>query len=392
VNARVEEIRLQDFRAIENARLRLSDLTVLVGRNGAGKSSVLDAIEFMREAVTDSLPNALDRRDGLAAVKRLGSADDDAVGVAIVLRVELPGRHVRVLYGFQLRGRAESMCIEEVLVVAPARGMGFTRRGGDFASDVPVTPIVPNHRLVLPLVADEELWAIVLAAIRGMRAYEIVPQNVAASVPIQPSTSLLPTGGNAGDVLNDLASRPEAYAQVVAALKAVTLGITGVKAVPHSGRRAVVFTQEIRGVAHDLSASQMSQGTLRALGELLALHQSPQPTLVLLDEVEDSIHPRALEAMLEAVEGVLDRFPVVLTTHSPEVLSKRQVLPERVRVLEWKNGVSRVYPLSRGTLESVDAVTTAGDLLRFNALWPSDEQDAFAGDLLALDDEARDET
>ena len=69
----VEELRLRNFRAFENARLELSDLTFLVGRNGAGKSSLLDAMDLLREAVSDSLENALDRRGGLQKVQRAES-------------------------------------------------------------------------------------------------------------------------------------------------------------------------------------------------------------------------------------------------------------------------------------------------------------------------------
>lgn len=129
----------------------------------------------------------------------------------------------------------------------------------------------------------------------------------------------------------------------------------------------------------------MSQGTLRALGVVLALHQRPEPSLVLIDEIEDSIHPRAVEAILEAVEEQVDEFPIVLTTHSPEVLSKRQVVPERTHIVQWDGGMSRLYPLSQGTKESVDAVTTVGDLLRFNAVWPSETPEIFAGELLGLE-------
>ena len=38
---RIQELRLEGFRAFESARLSLDDLTVLVGRNGAGKSTLL---------------------------------------------------------------------------------------------------------------------------------------------------------------------------------------------------------------------------------------------------------------------------------------------------------------------------------------------------------------
>jgi putative ATP-dependent endonuclease of OLD family len=42
----VKTVRVADFRSLTNVELELSDLTVLVGANNAGKTSLLDAIQF----------------------------------------------------------------------------------------------------------------------------------------------------------------------------------------------------------------------------------------------------------------------------------------------------------------------------------------------------------
>lgn len=382
IRARVEEIRLQNYRALDNARLGLSDLTLLVGRNGAGKSSVLDAVEFIREAVTDNLPNALDRRDGFEGVFRKGAPAGERLGLAVVMSVTVATRAVRMLYGFELGPDGR---IEEALRVEPATSLGFRRSGGEFESQARISPIVPPLRLVLPLVAVEELWEIVWNTLAGMRAYEIAPELVASPSLIQGATSLERRGVNAGDVLGEVRGREDAYGAVLGSLRAVTPSIVDIQARAMLGRRVISFTQRARHGEHrEFTAQQVSQGTLHALGVLLALHQSPEPSLVLIDEVEDSIHPRGLEALLEAAEEVVPRFPVVVTTHSTEVLATRYARPERLRILQWEDGVSHIYPLSEGTRESVDALTTVGDLLRINALWPSDAPDRFEGDILEL--------
>lgn len=384
--ARIEEIRLQNFRAFENARLSLADLTFLVGRNGAGKSSLLDAVEFFREALTDSLPNALNRRDGFEAVFRKGAPMLlNPMGLAVVLRVPLAGRDVRVLYGFELWPGPEGISIREALRVSPGASLGFVRTDNDAESEQWRTPpAVPKNRLLLPLVVSNDLWRIAYDTLSKMRAYEISPHAVASPAPIGNTTTLARDGSNAGDVIEDVETRRDAYERLVGTMEAVLPGITRVSAGLTYGRHIVTFVQRIGGQVQAFNAGQMSQGTLRALGVLLALHQHPRPSLVLVDEIEDSIHPRALDAILEAVEEHVDELPLVLTTHSPEVLSKRQVTPERVRIVQWEDGVTRLYPLSEGTRASVDPVTTVGDLLRFNALWPGDAPDTFQGELLEL--------
>src|SRR5262249_28057098 len=105
----VDELRLRNFRAFENARLSLSDLTFLVGRNGAGKSSLLDAMDLLREAVSDSLENALDRRGGVQKVRRatIERGRKPPLGIAIVVRFSFPGgRSIAGVYGFELRGES----------------------------------------------------------------------------------------------------------------------------------------------------------------------------------------------------------------------------------------------------------------------------------------------
>jgi len=385
VTSRIEEIRLQNFRAFENARLSLADVTFLIGRNGAGKSSLLDAIELLREALTDSLPNALNRRDGFHAVLRKGVCPGEPMGLAAVLRVELAGRAVRVLYGFQLSGADSGLSLREVLQVSPGAKQGFVRTGDEAESEGwHSPPAVPTHRLLLPLVVANKLWGIVFDMLSKMRAYEIAPLAIASPAAIGNTTNLVRDGSNAGDVLEEVALRDEAFRSLLGTLQAVLPGVTHVGTGITLGRRSVSIAQRIGDDIQRFNAGQMSQGTLRALGILLALYQFQRPSLVLIDEIEDSIHPRAIEAILEAVEEQAAELPLVVTTQSPEVLSKQQVTPERLRIVQWERGKSRLYRLSEGTMESVDAVTTVGDLLRFNALWPSDAPEVFEGDLLEL--------
>ena len=382
MSARIEEIRIQNFRAFENARLTLSDLTFLVGRNGAGKSSILDAIEFLREALADNLPNALDRRNGFLGVYRKGAPEGAPLALSAILTADVNGQLVRMLYGFRLRDGGRD--IEEVLRVEPKSTLGYRRHNDVFESGVGVAPGILPDRLVLPAIASFQLWNIAWTALTQMGTYEVIPQLLAAPARIQNATRLARTGANAADVLDDVRSRPRDLEVVLGLLRCVTPNVVDVQSRAIVGQRLIYFIQRVGESNETFSADQMSLGTLRALGIALALRQSPAPSLLLLDEIEDSVHPRAIEAILEAAYECVDRYPVVLTTHSPEVLGTRQVTPDRVRIVQWEEGVSRLYALSEGTRESIDPITSAGDLLRINALWPSDSPEVFEGDILEL--------
>ncbi len=93
-------------------------------------------------------------------------------------------------------------------------------------------------------------------------------------------------------------------------------------------------------------ASAMSDGTLRGLGILLALRQRPRPSIVMLDEIEDSLHPLAHGVLLDAIEEASEEFPIVVSTHSPEILNHPAARPDRVRVIQRTDGASQIFGLS----------------------------------------------
>ncbi|WP_295432659.1 AAA family ATPase [uncultured Thiodictyon sp.] len=384
----VEEIRLRNFRAFENARLRLSDLTFLVGRNGAGKSSLLDAIALLQEAVSDSLENALDRRGGLNSVRRMSAGGDlDApLGLALAMSILLPGRApVRVVYGFELVSVANAPYrIVERLATSAISG-GFERTGGDFhAPGNRLDPVPPDGRLMLPLIGrSDSLWNQILDSIRGLRTYALSPAHMAEAREIGERTTLLCNGANAGDVLKAL---PEAECSwLLERLALITEGIVRVEGDALYGRRVLRFRQQQGEAVRTLEARQVSQGTLAGLGVLLALRQQPIPSVVLIDEIENSLHASALGVLLDAAQASCARMRVVLTTHSPEVLSHSAVTADRVRVVEWRDGTSQVFRLSPETQAAVNTLDTVGELLRSNALWTGPEPETCGDDLFALE-------
>lgn len=384
----VEEIRLRRFRAFENARLSLSELTFLVGRNGAGKSSLLDAVDLLREAVSDSLENALDRRGGLHKVQRAksGKGRKPLMGLAVVFRFVFPGgRQAQVVYGFEVQGitDASSSHIRECFI--SSKETSFERRDKTFTSSRKSDVSPPAGNLVLPLIARaDSLWELVLNTIRNLRAYELSPAHMAAAQEIGDRSTLDRDGANAGDVLKAVEDSA-AHRWINERIGIITDAIDDVHAHALLGRRVVQFVQRQGRGKITFDASQVSQGTLRSLGILLSLKQNPPPSLVLIDEIENSVHPSALAVLLDAASASSNGMRVVLTSHSPEVLSHPAVTGERVRVVEWRDGESRIYRLSKETQNSVNQIDTVGWMLRSNTLWPDPQPEIFKEDLFALD-------
>jgi hypothetical protein len=85
--------------------------------------------------------------------------------------------------------------------------------------------------------------------------------------------------------------------------------------------------------APEVSATAASEGTLVLLALLTALHSNGQRTLVLIDDIEHSLHPMAQVQLMKQLKELLTQFPdlqIVCTTHSPYILDG--VDPSDVRV------------------------------------------------------------
>jgi predicted ATPase len=120
---------------------------------------------------------------------------------------------------------------------------------------------------------------------------------------------------------------------------------------------------------HDFEASQESDGTLRVLGILVALFQEPPPSLIVIEEPEITVHPGVLGTLADLIsEASQKRSQVIITTHSPDLISKFD--PKNLRVVEWnyQDGTT-IAPVDETQLEIInDKLFTSGDLLRIEGL------------------------
>ena len=381
-SVRINELRLRHYRAFSDARLLLDDITFLVGRNGAGKSTLMDGLSFLSEAVTDSLSIALERRGNLEGIRQRqpGRGARYDVWIAALLRFAEPDSSplecIPAIYGFRLSNDLSKSTYFVKQEVLNAEGTGipsFQRDKDSFkTNDYSIRPALDPESLVLPLIAGaNEDWKKIIETLRAISVHQFSPQAIRNEPKIGSEERLSRDGSNAGDVLKHIKLKDRTW--VEKRLSATIPGIRSVKATARVGRRVIVFQQEGEvGQTYDFDASMMSDGTVRSLGILLALRQVPRPSIVLLDEIEDSLHPYAHGVLLDAIDAASEEFPIVLSTHNPEILSHPVAQGERIRIVQWDQGASKIYHLSEQVLEGLIPPQNVGALLRSNALWTED--------------------
>lgn len=78
---------------------------------------------------------------------------------------------------------------------------------------------------------------------------------------------------------------------------------------------------DAQDACYTVTSSGLSDGTLRILALTILPYLDRLPPLLLVEQPEDGIHPRAIDVVMESLSG-LSATQVLLTTHSPVVLSR----------------------------------------------------------------------
>ena len=144
-----------------------------------------------------------------------------------------------------------------------------------------------------------------------------------ASPPGQPQR-VLPSGRNLAWLALDLQRRhPERFNDWVDLVRVTLPQVEELRAVEREEDHHAYFVVVYQG-GYEVTSSGLSDGTLRILA-LTILPYLPEPPAVLVtEEPENGVHPRAIEAILQGLTSLYDS-QVWISTHSPVVLAQTDV-------------------------------------------------------------------
>ena len=88
------------------------------------------------------------------------------------------------------------------------------------------------------------------------------------------------------------------------------------------GEVMVALKETFGGSAPQYDASQLSDGTLRILAVASAVLSAPENGMVVVEEIDNGVHPSRVEMLLERIARVSKdrRLQILITTHNPTLL------------------------------------------------------------------------
>ena len=387
-------VQLANYKSIAAADVQLSQVLLLVGPNGSGKSNFLDALRFVADALNTSLDHALRVRGGVDLVQR--KPRDGAEPFGLRLQFELADS--RGWYALTIRAKAGGgyeVCREECHLAERQGGRRHFYRvecGQVVDASIAKPPAAAADRLYLVTISGFDEFRPAFDALAGMRFANPVPERIRAVQARGNASSLNRDCGNAASVLGGLEERcPDTKGRIDEYLGGIVPGISEAYRWPRDIYETVGFLRRTGDGDVRLPASSMSDGTLRALGVLLALFQGAAEEeggrrIVGIEEPEAGQHPGAVEVLTDAIREAALHSQVLVTSHSAELLEG--IADESIVAVAMNRGTTRFGVLDEASRSAIrDRLFTAGELLRMDQLGMAelDEPLADALDLFAAE-------
>lgn len=405
----IEGFRVQNYRALRDVTLGklsnqqsgkpLSPFTVVIGKNGVGKSTLFDAFGFVADCLSTDVESACDmkQRGGFERLRSMGM--DEPIRFEIYYREAPNERPITYELAITLDNSGRPFVESEVLKQRRkgqkhGRPYPFLRlnhgKGTVWAGEEAVEVETEEDRANAPveLTDTRQLGIATLGTLkehpRIKRFRDFLKSwylsyfypDAARSLPSAgPQRHLNIHGDNIGNVVQFMEREHKTrFKSILNRIAAKIPGITSIDTKETLDKRVLLRFND--GAFSDpFFAQQMSDGTLKVFAYLLLLEDPDPPPFICIEEPENGLYHKLLEALAQEFRlhatGKKNAPQIFVTTHQPYFVDA--LAPEEVWILEkGVDGFSSVRRVSE--MEDVKNLVDEG--LPLGGLWYSDYLDA----------------
>lgn len=391
--ARIEGFRIKNFKALKHIEMGklwntqksdpLTPMTAVIGKNGAGKSSIFDAFGFLSDCLRFGVEEACDinERGGFERIRSLGQ--DGPIEFEIYYKEDSASRPITYEVSFDLDSKGRPFVIKERLrqrrkgqrtgwpfsFLLLENGKGVVWKGDE--SGIEEDPNVDLIELMSTLESEEskktenvelddyrKLGISTLGSLKqhprisafrrfieGWYLSYFTPK-AARSLPLAgPQKHLNATGDNLGNVVQFMErEHPKKFESILKRISEKIPGIDSINTLKTADGRLLLCFND-KGFKDPFYAQQMSDGTLKIFAYLLLL-EDPEPSPFLcIEEPENGLYHKLLDVLASEFRahatGRKGGSQIFVTTHQPYFVNALE--PKEVWVLEkGKDGFSTI--------------------------------------------------
>lgn len=374
---RFETLKIGGFRRLRDVTVKLPALTVLIGANGAGKTSFLEVWALLAAACRGQLANKLSELGGIGEVITRDRADR----LSLQLEMSIPN-HASLQYELEVvpQGAAYQIQLESLKqhedATRPAlkhiESAGPDIRYFDTAAKIvrpnwEHNPLETSLSQVPKMFQQPETFRKRLASSSLHGALQVGPKApIRMPQAVKPAT--LP-GANGEELVSCLYSLRETdrdrFSVLEDTLRAAFPDFERLE-FPPVAAGVLATTWKDRNFSRPLYLHQLSEGTLRFLWLATLLQSRDLTAITMIDEPEVSMHPELVRLLVDLMREASQRTQLIVATHSDRLV--RFLNPAEVLVADIHEGSASLTWASEMDIEhwladySLDELWAMGNL------------------------------
>jgi len=396
----ITELEIEGFKSFGSPaqKISLSALNFVVGANASGKTNLISALRFLRNAARLNVEFALNEEGGVPEVRnkilreriqpkplvislKLDAANTPffsfrsphtprILGLQYRVEIDLRGdiKAPEIQYE-ELSGELEDQAGKRLdyLLKRTKQEVIINDPTGPGELQVQRLEVPPEEATRLALnVGFYSLPAVVLRrVIENWTFYNINPHVARAPFRETPDVDLGPSGEYLAVILHKLEKQngKGALDSIILGLKGAVPGFKSVKTtqLPVEGTWAFqILEEKIRGA---INPASVSDGTIRLLALMVISTWTVQhASLISIEEPENGLHPHLSEHIVDILRTASKTRQILVTTHNPSFLDYLE--PDEVILCDKQDGFTQVRRAS-----DVDHIKTFQKHFRLGELW-----------------------
>ena len=422
--SKIEGFKVRNYRALhhvqmgkfwnENDKAPLSPMTVVIGKNGVGKSSLFDAFGFLADCLKTGVEEACDAR-GRGGFERIrsrgqtgpiefevyyrGDGNDRPITYELAIDLDESGRPYVLRERLRQRRKGQSAG-RPLSFLRLQGGKGIAWVGENLtalgkldpdealvdieqliekseSAETEAVQLDDNRRLGIATLGSLKQHPRIAAFRRFIEGWYLsyFTPDAARSLPLAgPQKQLNVKGDNIGNVVQYMArDNKERFQKILDRIAQKIPGIGKIDTEVSPDKRLLLRFNN-KGFIDPFFAQEMSDGTLKVFAYLLLLEDPNPPPFICIEEPENGLYHKLLESLVTEFRAYATAkkhsSQVFITTHQPYLVDALQ--PEEVWILEkGSDGFSTIRRASDHPV--VNAMVEQG--LPLGGLWYSDYLD-----------------
>ncbi len=311
----IESIYVKNFKSLNAVELKLEKFNCLIGMNGAGKSTILQALDFLSQLMIGQVQDWLDARGWKSHDLncKLGKESNLTLGIRYKTNTGEKLQWVGVFNRVNLRCTHEIIAVNKEKIFE-AKGQSFQFKGKakqdiSFVFQGSLLSVLKDSELSEPVKAFRD-------AVRKIRSLELLSPQMMRKRARTNDQDIGAGGEKLSAFLHSI--KGEHRDRLLGMLKSFYPNLLDFKITSQkAGWKKLSVIEAFQDQKLETEATHLNDGLLRILA-VLAQSESDR-SLILLDEIENGINQEIVEKLVDTL--VASPQQILVTTHSPLILN-----------------------------------------------------------------------